>query len=317
MSTILITGGTGLLGSALSTALVDKGHEVIILSRKPRPSSNPAISYKVWDVQAQTIDQAAITAADYIVHLAGAGVADKKWSRDRKKEIVESRTQSSALLVKALAQGPNKVKAVVSASAIGYYGDDANRSPKRKTFTEEMRPDKEFLGETCRLWEESIDPVGKSGRRLVKLRIGIVLSNDGGALPEFKKPVRFGIAGVLGSGKQIISWIHIEDLCRMMIFAIENQQMEGVYNAVAPAPVRNKDLTLLMAEKMKGRFFVHLHVPAFVLKAMLGQMSTEVLKSATVSCEKIRTAGFGFLYPSIEAALDNLILGKRPTPQSV
>jgi uncharacterized protein (TIGR01777 family) len=297
--------------------LIDKGHKVVILTRKTKPSSYPDLSYLPWNVETQTIDNRAIATADYIVHLAGAGVADKKWSRDRKKEILDSRTQSSALLVKALREVPNRVKAVVSASAIGYYGDDINRSPKRKTFTEEMRPDKEFLGETCRLWEESIEPVHKDGRRLVKLRIGIVLSNDGGALPEFKKPVKFGIAGVLGSGQQVVSWIHIEDLCRMILYAIENEELLGVYNAVAPTPVRNKDLTLLLAEKMKGRFFVHLHVPAFVLKAMLGQMSTEVLKSATVDCEKIRTAGFAFLYPTIEAALDNLIRGHKVLPQSV
>lgn len=310
MSTILITGGTGLLGSALTKLLTEKGHKVIVLSRKLKSSDNANISYSSWDVKAQTIDKKAVSAADYIVHLAGESVAEKKWTKDRKKEIVESRTQSSKLLVTALQQADNQVKAVISASAIGYYGDDVKRMPKKKAFTEDMHPDKDFLGETCRLWEESIEPVQKHGKRLVKLRIGIVLSNDGGALPEFKRPVKFGIAGVLGSGQQVVSWIHIEDLCRMFLFAIENESLQGVYNAVAPAPVTNKDLTMLLAEKIKGRFFVHMHVPAFALKAMLGQMSIEVLKSATVSCEKIRTAGFSFSYPSIEKALDNLIKGK-------
>jgi uncharacterized protein (TIGR01777 family) len=307
MSKVLITGGTGLLGTALTRMLLEKGHEVIILTRTAKRSGNAACSYAVWNVEAQTIDSKAVAAADYIIHLAGAGVADKRWTNSRKKEIVDSRTQSSALLVTALAKVPNQVKAVVSASAIGYYGDDAKRPPKRKSFTEDMRADKAFLGETCRLWEESIDPVQNAGIRLVKLRIGIVLSNDGGALPEFKKPIKFGIAGVLGSGQQIISWIHIDDLCRMLVFAIERENLQGVYNAVAPAPVRNKDLTILLAEKMKGRFFVHAHVPVFVLKAMLGEMSIEVLKSTTVSCEKIRTAGFDFKYATIEAALDQLL----------
>lgn len=310
MSTILITGGTGLVGSALTKTLKAKGHRVIILTRAPKESKDAKISYAVWDVKAKTIDTKAITEADYIIHLAGAGVADKKWTSERKKEIVESRTQSSSLLVKALQETPNKVKAVISASAIGYYGDDKTRSLKKKAFTEEMRPDKEFLGETCRLWEESIEPVQKTGKRLVKFRIGIVLSNEGGALPEFKKPVKFGIAGVLGSGQQAVSWIHIEDVCRMFLFAIENENLHGVFNAVAPIPVRNKDLTLLLAEKMKGRFYVHMHVPAFILKAMLGQMSVEVLKSATVSCEKIRSEGFKFLYTTIDAALEDLVNAK-------
>lgn len=306
MSVILITGGTGLLGSALTKMLKEKGHKIIILTRAKKSSDDSKVTYALWDVKAQTIDETAVSSADFIIHLAGAGVADKRWTSDRKKEIVESRTQSSALLVKAL-QMPNKVKAVISASAIGWYGADEKRSAKKEAFTEDMDAGEEFLGETCRLWEESIDPAINAGKRLVKLRIGIVLSNDGGALPEFKKPVKFGIAGVLGSGKQMISWIHIEDLCRMFVYAVENENIQGVYNAVAPTPVRNKELTLLLAQKMKGKFFVHMHIPAFVLKTMLGEMSTEVLKSATVSSEKIRIEGFTFLYPSIEAALENLI----------
>lgn len=310
MSTILITGGTGLIGSALTNMLLSKGHKVIILTRTQKTSSHNNLSYAVWDIKSQKINETAIVSADYIIHLSGAGVADKRWTRDRKKEIVESRQQGGALLVKALQELPNKVKAVISASAIGWYGRDENRAPKKKAFTEDMRADKEFLGETCRLWEESIEPVKKTGKRLVKLRIGIVLSNEGGALPEFKKPVKFGIAGVLGSGKQVVSWIHIEDLSRMFLYSIENESLEGAYNAVAPTPVRNKDLTLLLAQKMKGRFFVHMHVPVFVIKVMLGEMSIEVLKSATVSSEKIRSAGFTFLYPSIESALDNLIRDK-------
>jgi uncharacterized protein (TIGR01777 family) len=307
MSVILITGGTGLLGSALTDMLKDAGHKIIILTRVKKPSVGN-ITYALWDVKAQTIDESAVSTADYIIHLAGANVADKRWTGDRKKEIIESRTQSSALLVKAL-QLPNKVKAVISASAIGWYGADENRSPKKKNFTEDIRASKNFLGKTCLLWEESIAPVKEAGKRLVKLRIGIVLSNAGGVLPEFKKPLKFGIAGVLGSGKQVVSWIHIEDLCRMFIYAMENESMEGAYNAVAPTPVRNKELTILLAGKMKGNFFVDMHIPAFVLKAMLGEMSVEVLKSATVSSEKIKAAGFTFLYPEIEYALDNLIKG--------
>lgn len=307
MSTILITGGSGLLGTALTKMLTDKGHKVIILTRTQKPSQSSSVTYKLWNVKEQTIDETAVSAADYIIHLAGAGVADKRWTDDRKKEIIESRTQSSKLLVHTLEKVPNKIKAVISASATGWYGPDEKRSPKKKMFTEDMPADKEFLGETCRLWEESISPIKQAGVRLVKLRIGIVLSNDGGAFPEFKKPVKFGIAGVLASGKQVVSWIHIEDLCRMFLYAVKNESLEGVYNAVAPTPVRNKELTLLLAQKMKGRFFVPMHVPAFVLQLMLGQMSEEVLKSATVSDEKIREAGFTFHYPSIEGALANLI----------
>jgi uncharacterized protein len=308
MSTILITGGTGLIGSALTIKLVAEGHEVIVLTRSAKTSNEKNITFAKWDVDAQTIDTAAIAKADYIIHLAGAGVADKRWTEDRKKEIRRSRTESSKLLIKGLKETPNKVKAVIGASAIGWYGDDASHNTRKKPFTEDRLADTEFLGETCRQWEESIKPVEQLGIRLVRIRIGIVLSNDGGALPEFKKPIKFGIAAILGSGKQVVSWIHIEDLCRLFLYAVKTEALRGAYNAVAPTPVTNKELTITLAEKMKGRFFVPIPVPSFALKIILGEMSVEVLKSATVSCEKIRTAGFSFLYPMIDSALDNLIV---------
>ena len=306
MSIILITGGTGMVGTALTKMLVNKGHQVIILSRSPKISEDKSITYANWDVTNNKIDEKSIAEADYVIHLAGAGVADKRWTTARKTELVESRTLSSALLVKALATIPNKVKAVISASAIGWYGGDELLKGNNKYFIEEMLPDRHFLGETCRLWEDSIRPVEKLGIRLVKLRLGIVLSNEGGAFVEFKKPVKFGLAAILGSGKQIISWIHIEDVCRMFVFAIENEQMQGAYNAVAPMPITNQLLTLALAKKMKGKFFVSMNIPAFILKLMLGEMSIEVLKSTKVSSEKIRNAGFTFLYPSITAALAHL-----------
>lgn len=306
MAVVLVTGGTGMVGTALTKMLVSKGYEVIILTRTPKTSTEKNISYAVWNVKNKTIDEKAISSADYIIHLAGAGVADKRWTKARKEELVESRTGSSILLVKALATIPNTVKAVISASAIGWYGGDELLKGKTKAFTEEMLPDRHFLGETCRLWEESVKPVEKLGIRLVKLRLGIVLSNTGGALVEFDKPIKFGLATILGSGKQVISWIHIDDVCRMFLFAIENENLQGAYNAVAPMPVTNQALTMALAKKRKGNFFVSMHVPAFMLKIMLGEMSIEVLKSATVNCDKIKNAGFTFLYPSITAALDNL-----------
>jgi uncharacterized protein len=199
---------------------------------------------------------------------------------------------------------PNKVKAVVSASAIGWYGSDPI-IPNPKPFEENNPADETFLGNTCKQWEESIEPVTQSGKRLVKLRIGIVLSKDGGALSEFKKPLQFGVAAILGNGKQIISWIHIDDLVRMFIAAIENSTMNGVYNAVAPVPVSNKNLTIQLAKSRK-KFFIPVHVPSFILKLILGEMSIEVLKSATVRSNKIELTGFNFKFPTVTAALSNL-----------
>jgi uncharacterized protein (TIGR01777 family) len=286
--------------------LLKKGYSVIILSRQNNSqlaTGNP--SYANWNVEQQTIDKEVIAKADYIIHLAGAGVADKRWTPKRKQEIISSRVNSSKLIVDSLKTIPNKVKAVVSASAIGWYGADPV-IPNPKSFEENNVADESFLGSTCKQWEESIEPVTQSGKRLVKLRIGIVLSKEGGALKGFLKPLKFGFAAILGSGKQIISWIHIDDLVNMFISAIEKEKINGVYNAVAPYPVSNKELTLQLARVMKGRFFTPVHVPSLILKLILGEMSIEVLKSATVSCSKIQLEGFDFRFPLLKDALDNL-----------
>lgn len=306
MATILITGGTGLVGKALTSLLISKGYEVIILSRGQSATGNAGYSIAHWDPARQEIDVTAVQKADYIINLAGAGVADKRWTKKRKQEIVDSRVQSGELLVKTLKETPNKVKAVINPSGIGWYGDDNKRKPSRKAFKEDDPADDEFLGETCKLWEASIDPVQELGKRLVKFRIGIVLSKEGGALKEFKQPVRFGVAAILGSGRQLMSWIHIDDLVRLILYAIEHESLRGVYNAVASQPVTNKHFMLKLAEKVKGRFYIPLYIPSFVLKIVLGDMSIEVLKSATVSNSKIGLSGFQFLYPTIDAALTDV-----------
>ena len=304
MQTILITGGTGLVGKALTKMLVQKNYKVIILSRSLKNKINTAeISYALWDVDNQTIDMEAISKADCIIHLAGAGVVDKRWTSAYKKEILSSRTRSSLLLVDALKKGNHQVKTIVSSSAIGWYGAD------KKTdygFVETDAAEVDFLGTTCRQWEESISTAEILGIRVCKLRTGIVLSNEGGAMVEFKKPLKMGIAAILGNGKQMISWIHVEDLCRMFIHAIESPKLTGSFNAVAPKPVSNKTLTLTLAKLLRGPFFIPIHVPTFILKLMLGESSIEILKSTTVSSEKIKSTGFTFFYPSIESALKEL-----------
>ena len=306
MQTVLITGGTGLIGKAITTLLTDKGYHVILLTRKaPKEKSDaPNIDFALWDIKKRTIDISALQKADHVIHLAGAGVVDKKWTAAYKKEILESRTESSKLLITTLKNNSNKVKTIVSASAIGWYGEDAVKDGK--VFVETDAAATGFLGETCRLWEQSISQFEAPGKRLVKLRTGIVLSNNGGALAAFKKPIMFGVAGILGNGKQVVSWIHIDDLCRMYIVAIENDLLSGVYNAVAPEPVTNKTLTIELANNMKGKFYIPLHVPVFILKIMLGERSLEVLRSTTVSCAKVQQTGFTFLYPTIKTALKQL-----------
>lgn len=278
---------------------VSRGYKVIILTRSVKPAQG-AISYASWDVDKSLIDKNAIAQADHIIHLAGAGVADKRWSDKRKKEIIDSRVKSSELLINALKETENKVQSLVSASAIGWYGSDE----KGKVFTENDPPANDFLGKTCSLWEQSIAPAKHLGKRLVILRTGIVLSNDGGAFAEFKKPMKAGIAAILGSGKQMISWIHIDDMCRLYMEAVENANLYGVYNAVTDY-ISNKELILRTA-KARKKPFIPIHVPEFALKIALGEMSIEVLKSTSVDSSKIKNSGFNFLYPTIDAALNEL-----------
>lgn len=308
MATILLTGGTGLIGTRLQKFLLDNGHSIIILERKEGHSkpSFANIKYAKWNVKKGEIDNDAISQSDYIIHLAGANVAEKRWTDKRKKEIVESRTKSGNLLIKSLKEIPNNVKAIISASAIGWYGSDTNES-RQNGFKENEPAANDFLGNTCKLWEASIHPVKELYKRLCIFRFGIVLSEKGGALDEFKKPLKFGVAAILGNGKQIISWIHIDDLCRLLLFAVEHENISGIYNAVAPQAVTNKELTLTLAKQMRGKFYVPVHVPSFALKLMLGEMSIEVLKSATVNDEKILSTGFDFLYPDVKTAIQNLI----------
>ncbi len=313
MQTVLITGGTGLVGKSLTGHLINKGYKLIILTRSLKGKSNSNnISYAAWDIQQQTIDVKAVQSADIIIHLAGAGVVDKRWTDKYKKEILESRTMSSKLIIDTLKQHSNQVKTIVSSSAIGWYGPDKE---KNRRFIETDEHADDFLGQTCYAWEQSVDVASSMNIQVCKLRTGIVLSKEGGALAEFKKPIRFGIAAILGSGKQMISWIHIDDLCRMFIYAMENKTMNGSYNAVSATPASNKALTLSLAEKFRGKFFIPVHVPAFVLKLVLGESSIEVLKSTTVSNEKITAAGFTFLYPTLKSAIAELT-GKKITGQT-
>ncbi|MFZ2784088.1 MAG: TIGR01777 family oxidoreductase [Sediminibacterium sp.] len=310
MPVVLITGGTGTVGKLLTEMLLQKGYEVSILTRNGGKASS-TVRYFSWDPGKNYIDPAAIASADFIVHLAGAGVADQRWTKKRKQEIAGSRTKSSALIVSALSRVPNKVQCVVSASAIGWYGSDpagtSNTAVAPKGFDESAPAYPDFLGETCRLWEAGITPVTQLGKRLVILRTGIVLSNEAGAFAQFRKPLQFKIAAILGSGRQMISWIHVDDLCNQYIYAMEHPQMAGVYNAVAPNPVNNQTLILKLAKKCRRGFYIPVYVPAFVLKAVLGEMSIEVLKSATVCADKISAAGFTFQYPTIDLAIDRLV----------
>jgi uncharacterized protein (TIGR01777 family) len=207
--------------------------------------------------------------------------------------------KSGELLVKVLSENENKVKAVISASGIGWYGEGDD-------FVETDPPADDFLGQTCKQWEESIEPITQLGKRSVKLRTGAVLSNEAGYLIEFKKYMRFGLATILGNGKQIISWIHLADIVKIYIRAIENENMSGVYNVVSPQPVSNKDFVMQLGKVQKGKFFIPIYIPTFMIKLLFGEMSIEVLKSTKVNCDKLLETGFRFQFPILREALKNL-----------
>lgn len=295
--TVLITGASGLIGSQLTKMLLNDGYHVRHLSRSKKDGKVPSF---VWDVETRQIDESAFESVNSIIHLAGAGIADKRWTTERKKQILESRTKSTALLLEKLNSIVHAVQTFISASAIGYYGFG------EKIFSEESEPGTDFLAEVVRQWEAEVNRFESLNIRTVKIRTGIVLSMEGGALKEIAKPIRYGVGAPLGSGNQHMSWIHITDLCNMFLFALSNDQMHGTYNAVSPTWTTNAEITKVVAKELK-RPLILPTVPGFVLRILLGEMADLVLKGSKVSADKIQNAGFTFAYPNLENALKNLL----------
>lgn len=294
---ILITGATGLVGTELKKHLLNKGYEVNTLSRK---KDNDANNF-VWDVYKGTIDADCLNGVKAIIHLAGEPVADKKWTDERKKQIIDSRVKSTELLFKTIKSKPDhQLKSFISASAVGFYGDCGD-----EILTEESSNGYGFLAECCKLWEDAVDHGKKLSLRIVKLRTGIVLSNHGGALPQLDKPVKLFAGAALGTGKQWTPWLHIDDMVEMYIEAIENLKMEGCYNACAPFPVTNKALTKAIAKQLHRPVWP-IKVPKKALELLLGERVEAVLMSNNTSAQKILDAGFKFKFTHLEDALKDL-----------
>ncbi len=304
MATIGITGGTGFVGSALVPLLLHAGHEVVIFSRNANPAAGNThrARYALWNPATEKTDEAAWAGIDQVVHLAGAGVAEERWTKGRKAEIVRSRVRGTQFLLATLRKHAPQCKTLVAASATGYYGADQTGG---QPFREEDPPAGDFLARTCISWEEEIFRA-QDFLRVVALRTGIVLGKGGGALPEFTRAFPMHIAPILGNGRQVVSWIHLQDLAALYVFMLAGESLQGVYNAVAPHPVSQRALMEALV-KAKGGTFIKPPVPAFALKIAMGEMSTEVLKSCTVSAEKVAEAGFGFMFGGIEAAAGDLV----------
>lgn len=296
MEHILITGGSGLIGRRLTEHFEKRGYQVAWLGRKVHESQKTFI----WDIERQQLDPGAVEWADAIIHLAGAGVAEKRWTPERKQLILESRTKSTQLLLSALEKAEKRPSTFISASAVGYYGFDTGSA-----LVEESSPaGDDFLAAVVQAWENEVKQMERLHLRTVILRTGIVLDVDGGALGEMMKPP---VAAPLGSGDQWMSWIHLEDLVGMYAFALEKTTLQGIYNAVGPNPSTNQQLTR-EAARAKGKPFLNIGVPGFILRLVLGEMAAMVLGGNRVSSQKIQKAGFQFEFPELQGALKEIYL---------
>lgn len=296
---ILITGASGLIGARLTHLLIEQGHRVSHLSRSKKDGAIPTF---VWDVKNKYLDPEALKGVDTIIHLAGAGVADKRWNEKSKKEILESRTHSTRLLCEKLREYNSDIKNVICASAIGYYGFTMSD----KLFTEESEAGSDFLAHVVKEWEAEEDKISALGLRVAKIRIGVVLSEKDGALAQMALPVKLFVGSPLASGKQYLSWIHIDDLCGIFIKAINDDHLNGAYNGVAPHPVTNEEMTKAMAKVLKRPLWAP-NVPAFVLKLVVGEMANIVINGSNVSSAKIENAGYQFKFPNLNEALKDVL----------
>ncbi len=292
---ILVAGATGLIGKQLISKLVTQGYQVSILARKP--ISQKDVKVFLWDVYEQTIDNDALNGVDTIINLTGEGISDKPWTPKRKQQIIDSRTKAAELIFKAIKETNANVENYISASAVGIYGDRGD-----EILEEESKPGTGFLADCCIAWEKAADQGIALGIRVVKIRIGIVLSERGGALGTMEKPIKYFAGSGLGSGQQWMPWIHIDDLVNIFVHSIKDKNMFDAYNATAPSPVTNKTFTQVLG-KVLNRPIWPFNVPKFVLKAILGEMSILPLISTNTSAQKILTTGFQFKYLNLEDAL--------------
>jgi len=298
MTSILVTGGTGLIGKHLCKLLRDKGYKVTVLSRTQ--TTKPNTFY--WNIETDYIDTKAITEANYIIHLAGTGIADKPWTKERKRILVNSRVDSTNLLFKKVKELNPNLKAFIAASGIGYYGTTTSS----KIHTENNASGTDFLSEICKLWEKASLQFSLLNIRTVIFRTGVVLTKKGGAFEKISKPIKLGIGSALGNGQQYMPWIHIEDLCNMYIEAIEKNELTDTYNAVAPEHITNNEFIKNIATVLKKPLWLP-NTPSFILKLIFGEMALILLEGSRVSSAKIVATGFKFNYPTLNKAIKNLI----------
>ena len=294
MKNILIAGGSGLVGRRLSALLLEKGYVVSWLSNSGVKADG--ITVFQWQPELGKMDVRALENCDAIINLSGANISEP-WTREHVKKIINSRTQSATCLITALKENINSVKVLISSSAVGYYGDRGE-----ELLTENSATGKGFLAETTVQWENAYQ---SSNVRTILFRIGVVLSRHGGALKEMSKPLPFGLCPILGSGKQFVSWIYVDDLCLQLIHGIENENMKGIYNAVSPAPIKFREFMYILRQQINS-WSIEIPIPTFFMRLLMGERSSLVLNSTNVSAEKLEKSGYIFQFPTLASALKNL-----------
>ena len=296
---ILITGASGLIGTALQKSFKEKGHEMILSGRKPSPEPD----HITWDTEKgfTAEDLKKLEGLDAIIHLAGEPIGDWRWTDDKKRRIKDSRVNGTRTIIEAISKLKNRPKTLISSSGVGYYGDRGD-----EVLNERGGVGDTFLAEVCRDWEAEARKAENYGVRVVLMRNGVVLSKDGGALATMMTPFSLGLGGVAGSGKQWLSWLSLDDMVAITNFVLENEDIEGAVNAVSPNPVTNEEFTKTLGEAIHRPTFLPL--PKFAVDLIMGEMGDALLlDSARAVPKKLEDAGYEFKYPVLKPALENAV----------
>jgi uncharacterized protein (TIGR01777 family) len=300
MAKVLITGGSGSIGKHLIPRLLFKGHQVSIIGRSKKEI--PGVESFVYDLDKGEMSEAALRDVTHIIHLAGAGIADKPWSPARKQEIIESRVKPLQLLARKLQSRNQRIRAIISSSAVGYYGGLTSD----EVFTEESKPANDFLGSTCKMWEDAVQAFKPVADREVRVRTSVVLMNDAGALPKLVRPTRLGFGAAIGSGKQWMPWIHVDDMVELYVQAVEDDKISGPYNAASSEHVDQQTMIKKIGKTLNRPTFLP-PVPKFLVKTVMGEMSTVVTEGSRVSSQKLIDAGYEFEFTKLQEALNDLL----------